>query len=87
MRGLLVMRETGYLDKQGLPPRERNADVPEHANSSTLWMGVIAIFAVVALLTFGTSDVNDTTASNLALNIQPGTTTGTAPAAPLKSVP
>ena len=85
--GLLVMRETGYLDMQGLPPRERNADVPEHASSSTLWMGVITIFAVVALLTFGTSHLNDTTASNPGLNTEPGTTTGAASSAPSRSVP
>ena len=82
-----MTRETEYLDKNGLPPRERNADVPEHASNSTIWMGVIAVSAVVALLTFGSSHVNDTTASNPGLNTQPGTTTGAAPAAPSKSVP
>jgi len=30
--------------KQGLPPRDHHADVPEHANSSTVWMGgIIAV--------------------------------------------
>lgn len=79
-----MMRDTGYVEKHELPPRERNADVPEHASGSTVWMGVIAVLAVAALLTFGTSRVNDTTASNGGLNSQPGTTTG---AAPSKSVP
>ena len=78
------MRDTGYVEKHGLPPRERNADVPEHASGSAVWMGVITVLAVAALLTFGTSHVNDTTASSPGRNTQPGTTTG---AAPSKSIP
>jgi hypothetical protein len=85
-RDSFVMRDIEHVEKQGLPPRERNADVPEHASNSTIWMGVIAVFAVVALLTFGTSHVNDTVASNPVPNTQPGMTTGAAPAAPSKLV-
>ena len=36
--------------KEGLPPRERNADVPEHAGTSKIWMGgIIDVCALVAL--------------------------------------
>jgi hypothetical protein len=73
------LRETDL--KEGLPPRDRNADVPEHANSGTVWMGgIIAVSAVVALLMFGGSGSHNT-ASN-SLNTAPGVTTGVAPAAP-----
>jgi hypothetical protein len=69
------------LPKEGLPPRDRNADVPQHANSGSIWMGgIIAVCAVVALLMFGGSG-NNNTASN-SLNTEPGTTTGAAPATP-----
>jgi hypothetical protein len=67
----LVTHDTEHLDnldKQGLPLRERNADMPEHTSNDALWMGIIAVLAMVALLTFGTSHVNDTTASNGGLN-------------------
>jgi hypothetical protein len=67
--------------KEGLPPRDRNADAPEHANSSTVWMaGAVAVFAVLALLAFGGPSWNTTTASNPDLNTAPGVTTGAAPA-------
>jgi hypothetical protein len=69
--------------KEGLPPRERNALVPEHANSGTVWMGgVIAVCAVIALIMFGSSG-NNSTASK-APNTEPGMTTGAAPATPSK---
>jgi hypothetical protein len=71
------------LPKEGLPPRDRNADVPEHANnanSGAIWMGgIVAICAVIALIMFAGSGNN--TASN-SLNTEPGTTTGAAPAMP-----
>ena len=77
-------RETD-LKKECLPPRDRNADVPEHANSSSVVMGgIIAVGAVVALLMFGGSG-NQHTASN-SLNTEPGMTTGAAPAAPSRQV-
>jgi hypothetical protein len=77
-------RETD-LNKEGLPPRDRNADVPEHASSSGVLMGgIIAVGAVVALLMFGGSG-NQHTASN-SLNTEPGTTTGAAPAAPSREM-
>ena len=67
--------------KDGLPPRERSADVPDPANSGTVWMGgVIAVCAVVALIMFGSSG-NNNTASN-SPNAEPGMTTGAAPATP-----
>jgi hypothetical protein len=70
--------------KEGLPPRDRNADVPEHANSGTIWMGgVIAVCAVVALIIFGSSGNNSNTASN-SPNTGVGVTTGAAPATPAK---
>lgn len=66
--------------KEGLPPRGRNADTPEHANNSTVWMaGVIAVFVVLALLAFGGPRWSTTTASSPDLNTTPGTTTGSAP--------
>ena len=69
--------------KDGLPPRERNADVQEHANSGTTWMGgVIAVCALVALIMFGSSG-NNNTASN-SPSAEPGMTTGAAPATPSK---
>ena len=62
---------------------ERNADVQEHANSGTTWMGgVIAVCALVALIMFGSSG-NNNTASNLP-SAEPGMTTGAAPATPSK---
>jgi hypothetical protein len=70
--------------KEGLPPRDRNADVPEHANTGTIWVGgVIAVCAVVALVMFGGSGNNSNTASN-SPNTGPGMTTGAAPATPSK---
>ena len=66
--------------KEGLPPRERNADVPEHAGADApiVWIGgAIAIAAVLALVTFG-----GTGSSNL--NTEPGMTTGAAPSAAQK---
>lgn len=78
------MSETPHREtdlKEGLPPRDRNADIPEHANSGTVWMGgIIAVSAVVALLMFGGSGSRNT-ASN-SLNTAPGVTTGAAPAVP-----
>ena len=42
--------------KEGLPPRDHNADVPVHANGRTIWLtGVIAACAIVALLMLGNS--------------------------------
>ena len=73
--------QTRDLPKEGLPPRDRNVDVPEHANSSTVWMGgVIAVFSVLALVMFGNTGSNTTSASNPNLNIEPGMTTGAGPA-------
>jgi hypothetical protein len=67
--------------REGLPPRGRNADTPEHANDSTVWAaGAIAMFAVLALLAFGSPRWNTTTASSPELNTEPGMTTGAAPA-------
>ena len=67
--------------REGLPPRGRNADTPEHANDSTVWTGgAIAMLAVLALLAFGSPRWNTTTASNPELNTAPGMTTGAAPA-------
>jgi hypothetical protein len=69
--------------KQGLPPRDHDAHVPEHANSSTVWMGgIIAVCAVLALVMFGGSG-NRNSASN-SPNTEPGVTTGAAPATPSK---
>lgn len=80
------MFEKNGLRKEGLPPRDRNADVPEHANSPIIWMaGAIVACAVVALVLFGTTRPNDTTASNPKLDTAPGTTTGSAPASPSKA--
>ena len=63
--------------KEGLPPREHNADGPVHHNSSTIWLsGVIAACALVSLLMFGNSSRYNS-ASN-APNTAPGVTTGTA---------
>ena len=63
--------------KDGLPPRDHNADVPVHANNSTIWLsGIIAACAIVALLMFGNSGRYNS-ASN-APNTAPGVTTGTA---------
>jgi hypothetical protein len=78
--------KTGLKDgfKDGLPPRNRNADVPEHANRGTIWMGgVIAVCTVVALIMFGSSGNNSNTASN-STNTGPGVTTGAAPTTPSK---
>ena len=64
------------LAKEGLPPRDRSAHLPEHANSGTVWIGVaIAVFAVLALVMFG----GTRTASNPNLNTEQGMTTGAAP--------
>jgi hypothetical protein len=72
------------LPKEGLPPRDRNAKVPEHANSSAVWMGgVIAVFAVLALVLFGNTRTNDI-ASSPNLNTEQGMTTGAAPASSSK---
>ena len=66
--------------REGLPPRDRNAVTPEHANSSTLWLvGAIAVFAVLVLLAFGRPNWNANTASNPDTNMAPGMTTGAAP--------
>jgi hypothetical protein len=79
------MEIEGRHTKQGLPPRERNADVPEHATGTAVWVGgAIAVFAVLGLVLFGTSRTNDTTASKLNLNTEQGMTTGAAPASPQK---
>jgi len=68
--------------REGLPPRDRNADVPEHTGTSEIWLGgIIAVFAVLALVMFGRSGNNGNTAS---FNIEPGMTTGAAPATPSK---
>ncbi len=70
------------LHKQGLPPRDHNAELPERATSATTWaMGAIAVFAVLGLVLFGTSRSGDITASSP--NHQ-GMTTGAAPASPQK---
>jgi hypothetical protein len=80
-------RSTAMLDNElpprdGLPPRSHNADTPEHASDSTVWMGgVIAVLAVLALLAFGSLRWNTTTAD---LNTAPGVTTGAAPSSPPK---
>jgi hypothetical protein len=77
--------ETEDLHKQGPPPRDRNAEVPEHATSTTAWVaGAIAVFAVLGLVLFGTTRTNDTTASGPNINTEQGMTTGTAPASPQK---
>jgi hypothetical protein len=65
------------LAKEGLPPRDRTAHVPEHANSGTIWMcGAIAVLAVLALVMFG----GTRTASNPNVNTEQALTTGAAPA-------
>lgn len=80
------MLESDEVNKHGLPPRDRNADMPEHVSSPILWMGgVIIVFAVLGLVLFGTTRMNDTTASNANQNAEQGTTTGSAPAAPPKN--
>lgn len=67
--------------KEGLPPRDRNADVPEHSNSGAVWVGaVVALCAVLALLMFAGAGSHDT-ASNAPRAAQ-GVTTGQAPARP-----
>jgi hypothetical protein len=69
--------------KPGLPPRDRNAVVPEHAGHARLWIGgVIVLFALLGLVLFGTTRMNDSTASDPNLNAEGGTTTGAAPASP-----
>lgn len=79
------MGENDKLPKAGLPPRERNADVPAHASSGTVWIGgVIAAGAVLALLMFGSG--NSHLASNSS-QFAPGTTTGLAPAKSSTAVP
>lgn len=71
--------------KEGLPPRDRNADVPEHANGSTVWIGgAIAVAAVLALVMLGSTGSDNRSASTPNLNSQPGTTTGAAPSTPPK---
>jgi hypothetical protein len=76
------------LSREGLPPRDRNADVPEHAgnaSSGAVWMGgIVAVCAVIALIMFGGSGYNNTASHSL--NTQPGTTTGAAPATPPQKV-
>jgi hypothetical protein len=65
--------------KEGLPPREHNAEVPVHADGSTIWLsGIITACAIVALLVFGNSGHYGNSASN-APNTEPGVTTGAAP--------
>jgi hypothetical protein len=72
------------LPKGGLPPRDRNADVPEHASNANrravCMGGIVAICVVIALIMFGDGSGYNNTASN-SLNTEPGTTTGAAPAA------
>lgn len=66
--------------REGLPPRGHNTDTPEHANNSTVWMaGAVAVFAVLALLAFGSPRW-----TNPDLNSAPGVTTGAAPSSALK---
>ena len=61
--------------REGLPPRGHNADTPEHANDSTVWMaGAVAAFGVLALLAFGSPRW-----TNPDLDTAPGVTTGSAP--------
>lgn len=77
------MPERDELHKEGLPPRERNADVPQQTNRPIIWMaGVIVVCAIVALALFGTTRMTDTTASNPGASSE--TTTGSAPAQPPK---
>lgn len=60
------LRKPHVSSRKGLPPRDRNADMPEQANNGTIWMGgIIALCALVALL-----------------NSERGMTTGAAPARP-----
>jgi hypothetical protein len=69
------------LHKQGLPPRDHSAELPERATSPTTWaMGAITVFAVICLVLFGTSRSGDITASSP----NQGVTTGAAPASPQK---
>jgi hypothetical protein len=79
-----AMHERDKLPKQGLPPRDRNADVPEHANNAAMWIGaVVAIFALLGLVLFATTRMNDTTAINP--NLATEGTMGAAPAPPAKN--
>jgi hypothetical protein len=67
------------LEKHGLPPRERNADVPQSTDGAFSWLaGVIVLCTVLGLVLFGTTRMNDSTASNPNLNGESGMTTGTA---------
>jgi hypothetical protein len=78
------MHERDKLPKQGLPPRERNADVPEHADNAAMWIGAaVALFALLGLVLFATTRMNDSTALNP--NLATEGTTGTAPAPPVKN--
>jgi hypothetical protein len=78
---MLAMHERDELRREGLPPRGHSADVPEHASSRPVWIGgAIALMAVLGLVLFGTTRMNDTTASNPNLNAEQGVTTGAAPA-------
>ncbi|MDQ8729502.1 hypothetical protein [Bradyrhizobium sp. LHD-71] len=80
------MREKDETHKNGLPPRERNADVTERGSNPIAWTaGLIIACAIAALALFGTTRTNDTTtASDPTLNTAPGTTTGSVPAPPSK---
>ena len=71
------------LEKEGLPPRDRNADVPEHTNNVIAWMaGAIIVCSLIAIVLFGTMRME--TPSGAKLNTAPGMTTGSAPASPSK---
>jgi hypothetical protein len=76
------MRDNEYVRdhlKEGLPPREHNAEVPAHTNGSTIWLsGIIAACAIVALLMFGNSGRYSSVSNSP--NTEPGVTTGAAPA-------
>ena len=79
------MENEGLHHRQGLPPRDHNADVPEHATSTTTWViGAATVLAVLGLVVFGTSRSNDITASSPNLNTEQGMTTAAAPASPPK---
>lgn len=70
--------------RHGLPPRERNADVTEHTGRRSVWIGgAIVVLAVLGLMLFGTTRMNDTTATNLKLATEAGTT-GAAPSSSAK---
>ena len=75
------LRKPHVSSRKGLPPRDRNADMPEQANNGTIWMGgIIALCALVALIMFGGSGHQNTASSSL--NSERGMTTGAAPTRP-----